>query len=321
MTVPKNSNAEINRLGASSLAFAVLFLCCAALCAAAQQTSNAPSSAGQAPAASQETAAKAPLPRGKKLMLKDGTFQLVREYHVDGDRVRYYSIDQMDWEEIPESMVDWDATRKVEMDDGKRNLELIAKARETDKARHAEVLDVDASIEVAPKVFLPAGAGMFEFDGKAVYPMAAADPNITFSMAQKLKQVLVPIPVVPTRHAVSLDGPHARFRLHSTTVEFYMRTADGHEPNLDLIRAKVHGGKRTLENLDQIENQTQATGRITLLMQRWEIAHGVYRFTLEQSIDPGEYALAETVYQPTATVFLWDFGVDSNTSPAPQKPK
>src|ERR1700728_1340631 len=103
------------------------------------------------------------LPRGKKLMLKDGTFQLVREYHVEGDRVRYYSIDQMGWEEIPEPLVDWDATRKMEIGDAKRNLDLIAEARKTDSARHAELLDVDASIEIAPKVFLPGGAGLFEF--------------------------------------------------------------------------------------------------------------------------------------------------------------
>ena len=57
-------------------------------------------------------AAEPGLPTGKKLMLKDGSFQLVREYEVDGDRVRYFSIDQRDWEEIPASLVDWDATKK-----------------------------------------------------------------------------------------------------------------------------------------------------------------------------------------------------------------
>ena len=29
------------------------------------------------------------LPKGKKLVLTDGTFQLAREYSVEGDRVRY----------------------------------------------------------------------------------------------------------------------------------------------------------------------------------------------------------------------------------------
>jgi len=57
-------------------------------------SSQAPSSSGQA------TSSTAPriLPRGKKLMLTDGTFQLVREYKIEGDRVRYYSVDSSQWE-------------------------------------------------------------------------------------------------------------------------------------------------------------------------------------------------------------------------------
>ena len=146
-------------------------------------------------------------------MLKDGSFQLVREYKVEGDRVRYYSIDQMSWEEMPESLVDWVATKRVGMEEAKHDVDLIAKARSTDTARNAEPLDVDASIEIAPKVFLPPGTGVFEFDGKAIYPLSPAEPNIKYSNAQRLKQVLVPVPIVPTRHTVSLDGTRAKFRM------------------------------------------------------------------------------------------------------------
>src|SRR5438094_8525814 len=41
-----------------------------------------------------------------KLYLKDGTFHVVREYKVASDRVRYYSIERSDWEEIPLDLVD-----------------------------------------------------------------------------------------------------------------------------------------------------------------------------------------------------------------------
>jgi hypothetical protein len=286
---------------------------------ATQQDATKPG-ASQSASPSPQAAASSTLPRGKKLMLKDGTFQLVREYQVEGDRVRFYSIDQMAWDEIPESLVDWDATKKVGMDDAKHNVELIAKARATDAARHAEPLDVDASIEIAPKVFLPAGAGLFEFDGKAIYPLPPADPDIKFSMTQRLKQVLVPIPIVPSRHTVSLDGPRAKFRMRSAEVEFYMRTADAHEPNLELIRAKVHGDKRSVENLDELFNQKQASGRILLPLLRWEVAPGVYRFTLYQTLEPGEYAVAEAIESAGTNVYLWDFGVDPGTA-APKSEK
>jgi hypothetical protein len=270
--------------------------------AAPQSSSGVPTPPPQSPAPA--------IPRGKKLMLKDGTFQLVREYHVEGDRVRYYSIDQRDWDEIPESLVDWDATRKMEMGEAKKNLDLVAEARKTESMRNAELIDVDASIEIAPKVFLPVGIGLFEFDGKAIHPLAPADPDIKYSMTQRVKQVMVPIPIIPTRHTVALDGERAKFRMQSASVEFYMRTADAHEPNLELIRAKVHAGKRSLENLDQLFGQKQATGRIILPMLRWEIAKGVYRFTVYHSLDPGEYAVAEALESGGTNVYLWDFGVD-----------
>ena len=256
------------------------------------------------------------MPHGKKLMLKDGSFQLVREYQIDGDRIRYYSIDQRDWEEMPADLVDWDATKKAEAEDAERKAELIAKVHAADVARHAESLDIDASIEVAHGVFLPPGEGLFEFDGKAVRQLSQAEADIKFSKTQMLKQVLVPIPIVPTRHTVSLPGTRAKIRIKSGQTEFYMRTADGREPEMDLLQAKIHNGKRDLENLDELFKEEATTGKISVPIQRWQIARGVYRFTL-QNLEPGEYAMAELVQGGATSLYFWDFGVDAAPSSAP----
>src|SRR5579863_10410531 len=107
-----------------------------------------------APSAQQASQTRATLPRGKKLLLKDGSFQLVREYKIDGDRVRYYSLDTSQWEEMPAALVDWDATNAAEAEEAKRDAAAIAKVDTQEKALHAELtLDVDASLEVAPGLF------------------------------------------------------------------------------------------------------------------------------------------------------------------------
>src|SRR3984893_3427523 len=100
--------------------------------------------------------------RGKKLMQKDRNFQLVREYERKGERVRYFSLERGSWEEIPAAMVDWDATAKAEADSEKTSAALLSKIHAQEEATKIEtVLDVDASLLVAPNVFLPPGEGMF----------------------------------------------------------------------------------------------------------------------------------------------------------------
>jgi hypothetical protein len=281
------------------------------------RTEPPPQSVQQDQAAPKSTTA---LPRGKKLILKDGDLQLVREYKIEGDRVRYYSLDSRQWEEMPAALVDWDATRKVEADEARADKARVAKVHALEEARKGETLDIDASLEAAPNVFIPPGDGAYVFEGKAVVPLAPAETDVKNDKGRTLKQVLVPIPIVPSRRSVSIPGTRAKLRITSSQPEFYIRTADAHEPDMQLIHTKAKGYSRFIENIDTLFKEETAKAE-TLPMQRWLIAHGVYRFTLGQPLPPGEYALAELVQAEGLNVYVWDFGVDASGPAATTKSK
>ena len=174
------------------------------------------------------------------------------------------------------------------------------------------------SLEAAPGVFLPPGEGLFAFDGRAILKLAQAEINSKINKTKALERVLVPIPIVPNRHTISIHGTRSTLRVRYAQPEFYMRTADGREPTLELVRAQVHGADREIEKVDQLMGQQRATGE-TLPIARWLIAQGVYRFTLGQAIEPGEYALIEIVQTEKMSLYVWDFGVDRTNPGAPPK--
>ncbi len=267
----------------------------------------------------QEAGIPASLPKGKKLVLKDGNFLLVRSYERKGDRVRYYSVERSAWEELPDAQVDWEATQKAEAEEAKRQQELLEKMRAAEAAERATEVDVDASIEVAPGVFLPEGEGLYVVDGRAVLPLTQVAADAKLDKRRLLTQVLVPVPVVPTRHKVLLPGKHAEFRITNGQPEFYMRTADAREPELELIRAEVKGEARQIEFVDTNILGQQNTKRKTISVQRWQVAKGVYRVTLSQSLEPGEYVFGE-ILPEGMNMYVWDFGLNPPRSkPVPSK--
>jgi hypothetical protein len=252
----------------------------------------------------------APLPRGKKLILKDGSYHLVRSYEQKGDRVRYYSVERSAWEELPADLVDWEATRRADAEEEERGKVAVEKLRAAQAAARAEGIDVDASVEIAPGKFLPDGEGLWALDAGLLLPMSQLGADVKLDKGRLLTQVLVGIPLIPTKHRVRIAGKAAVLRLTSPHPEFYIRVADDHEPEMELIRAQVKGNMREIEAISTDIVGQQRETRNTISTQRWRVARNVYRITLSQSLDPGEYVIAEILPDQGMGMFVWDFGVD-----------
>ena len=264
--------------------------------------------------------------RGKKLVLKDGTFQIVREYQRKGERVRYLSAERGDWEEIPAAMVDWDATEKAEAAAASEESTLLKTVHHEQLEQKAELpMDVDASLPVAPGIFLPPGEGMFVVEGKSVTPLNQASADIRTDRKQRLKQVLTPVPIIPNKRNIELPGAKATRRINSERPEFYLRepapdpdavstikksSRPGENgPEIELVRLTVKGGKRQIESIRSLFGQDISEDRNSVLLQRWDVAKDVYRFTLGQELTGGEYAFAE-ILPNGVNLYVWDFGVD-----------
>ncbi len=279
------------------------------------------------------------LPRGKKLVLKDGTFQLVRDYRRNGERVRYLSAERGDWEEIPAAAVDWEATAKAAAAEQAEEDALAKKIHAQEQAQKIEtMMDVDASLQVAPGVFLPPGEGMFLIDGKSVKPLEQVGSQVKTDKKQFLKQVLSPIPIIPSKRNVEILGNKASIRVTNGQAEFYLREAPPDPdrttpivkssrpgesgPEVELVRATVKGNKRQLESIKNLFGEQVEEKRNSISIQRWEIAPTVFRFTISEPLPPGEYALAE-ILPDGMNLYVWDFGVDSaaGAKPAPASKK
>jgi hypothetical protein len=263
---------------------------------------KAPASANQIPTA---------LPKGKKLILTDGTFQLAREYTVEGDRVRYWSVERSQWEEIPTNLVDWDATHKAEAEQVSHDSELKAKIHASDLAQHTKEIDVDRSLEIKPGLFLPDAVGFYALDrNKLIREMKQSEAVTKTSTGREVEKIMSGVSLIPSKKTMEIPGEHAAMRLTTAEPEFFMRPADSREPRFRLLRTQIKGGHRVVEDVSiRVWGEEKHTAT-DVEIQTWTPATGVFRYTLNQRLEPGEYTFVEMTDEGI-NGYVWDFGIDA----------
>jgi len=286
------------------------------------------------------------LARNHLLILKDGSYQLVRQYSIVGDRVHYLSIERSDWEEIPVELVDWDATRKWERDHavptGEEPSPAMQEAAEIDKEEADERnLQKARMPEVATGLELPDEDGVFALDTFQGTPELVELTPTDLNMNTKTRHGISTLnPLATQRANLELDGEHARVHLHVNDPAIYLslNVADDSEPvlshavTIDTSGAREatngkHGAHSAKSGFAIVRVDERRAVRIVaavhispagtviqdenVIPAKVEVVPGNHwlRIQPEQKLTIGEYALVEIISASGLSQSVWDFRV------------
>ena len=279
-----------------------------------------------------------------RLIMKDGTYQVVLTYKVDGGIVRYRSAERAgEVEEIPLALVDLDATRKWE------------KQHAADAAQHAErpapVLSPELqkeeaaraarNPEVAPNLRLPDEDSVLVLDTfhglPELVPMEQKGGDLNKQTAHNvLKSALNPL--ASSHQILEIKDERADVQLHVADPVLYVRvgpedaddttggpafTVDTHgasgratpgsgseKSNYVIVRVDVRQGLRVVSSF-RINLLGGVKQQVDVVETDAELLPGGHWLRLKprQPLEFGEYALMEVVSESEVNLGVWDFGV------------
>jgi hypothetical protein len=297
----------------------------------------------------------------RRIILKDGSYQLVTKYEIKGDRVRYLSAERDDWEELPTSLVDWPATEKYEKD--RAAGAAVPEAVQLDKEIEQDRDRAEAQLpQVAPGLRLPEPSGVFLLDNFQGEPQIVEVQQTAGDVVRNTKGNIFRgaiNPIAGLKQSIELDGAHASVQSHVDVPSLYIKIDDD-SPHPDqpaprdsthtssgpqqpqqpqqpivpfdrfrIVRTEVKNGRRIIGDVKR-----QVTGKISQEQHIVKttidrVTGGWLKLTPAESLAPGEYALVEMAGQEGTpgnqgmNLYVWDFGVNPK-APAnanPWKPK
>ena len=258
----------------------------------------------------------------KRLILKDGSYQLVTKWEVQGDRVHYYSAERLDWEDIPNSLVDWDATNQFEKDRAaqKESPEALALDKEIEEEEKA---DEAKSPHVAPGLRLPPEGGVYALDTYLSEAQLVPLDQSTGEVERHVKRNVLRAAINPigsSKKTIELAGPRSKIQVHASLPTVYVNLEPEEEadekakPELPwnrfrIVRVRVKGDKRIVGAI-----KTSVAGKVSQEQESVpadaeQLGEGWVKITPKAALEPGEYAVAEMLGKEGMNSYVWDFGM------------
>jgi hypothetical protein len=291
----------------------------------------------------------------KRLILKDGSYQLATKWEVKGERVRSLSAERNEWEEVPNSMVDWAATDKYEKDRaaGKPSPEAVVLDKELEAERQA---DEARSPHVAPGLRLPDDGGIILLDTFQSQPQLVELLQNSGELNKNIKGNILRAtinPIASSKQIIELPGAHSKIQAHATVPAIYVNVEQ--QDQLDKATQIAEKSKEEQLPWDRfriVSLQTKQDKRIIgdlkiaiygkvsqqqklVPTTAAKLTGGWVKVTPSSDLDPGEYAVIELLGKDGMNLYVWDFGVNpsaganatawkpdaSANNPLPDKPK
>ena len=231
-----------------------------------------------------------------RLYLKDGTYQIVREYKVEGDRVRYYSTERGDWEEIPLDLVDL------------KRSESEVKEREAARSAETKALEAEDKAERAERAEIarvPEQPGVYLVEGQSIRALKIAETKVATYKGRSVLKVLSPVPIVAGKATVELDGVASTNQVTIPNPEFYFRLAN--QERFALVRLTPKKNARIVQKLsiipvtkEIVEEQEEVT------TFKRQLGEGLYKIWPINPLNAGEYAFVEYT-EGKGNAQVWDF--------------
>ncbi|MBX6359491.1 hypothetical protein [Pseudacidobacterium ailaaui] len=214
----------------------------------------------------------------KRLILKDGSYQVVTDYQIVGDRVRYKSAERGgEWEEVPTNLVDWAATEKWNKEHAPGALAAAEAAQEAAAQNDAAAIDKEAAAEraeeqarmpvVSPGLRLPDESGVWVLDTFHGTPelvrLEQSNGDINKNLGHNVLKAAIN-PMGGTKQLVQIDGARSKIQVHVSQPELYVsldsddETAEAPE---DALKIDTHG----LSSKKDKNNYSSPTSRYVIV--------------------------------------------------------
>lgn len=233
-----------------------------------------------------------------RLYLKDGSYHNVREYQKQTDRVRYYSTERGDWEEIPLELVDLKRTEDEVVSREKERKEESAISDAEEKAERAQRREIER---------IPMESGVFLVEGEKVTVLKQAESKVVNNRRRSILKAISPIPMIAGKATVELDGLKAPVTLTAERPELYIRLAA--EERFQIVRLAPAKTSRIVQKWNIIpvtKEIVEETDVIETFKQ--QLADGLYKIWPTKPLTPGEYAVIEYT-EGKGNTQVWDFSL------------